>query len=106
LDEFLCLTLLANVAESETAFKARLTAFWTHMLRHQPSLYEQVYSEASKFDIEDGRLRRQYMIRPEVVGDLTNELTAQEVHFLEVDESELYSKAEAASSPDWFQIDH
>src|SRR5437867_3986510 len=45
LDEYLCLTLLAQAGESETDFKARLSAFWTRMLRERRSEFEQVYAE-------------------------------------------------------------
>ena len=103
--EYVCLTLLADAGEPEPAFKGRLAAFWTHMIRHRPDDYERVYSEAVAFETEGGKLCRKYMIEPNVFAALAAELTAHAVAFAEVDVDDLYSKAEA-SSPDWFQIDH
>ena len=60
--EYLSLTLLADSGESEAAFKARLAAFWTHMIRNKPDDYEKVFAEATKFGSEDGRISRQYMV--------------------------------------------
>ena len=103
--EYHCLTILAAPGEAESAFRSRLTAFWTHMLRQHPADYEKVYSEAVEFEDHDGRVARQYMIEPGVAGMLLAELQAKGFDFLPVDEAEEYSKAEASSS-DWFQIEH
>jgi hypothetical protein len=102
---YLTLTILANPGESESAFRGRLTAFWTHMLRTHPDDYERVYSEAVEFEEERGRISRQYMIEPEVAGMLAGELNAKGFESLPIDEDDEYSKAEASSS-DWFQIEH
>ena len=103
--EYVCLTLLADAGEPEPAFKGRLTAFWTHMIRHRPDDYERIYSEAVAFETEGGRRCRKYMIEPDVIAVMTTELAAHAVALAEVDADDLYSKAEASSS-DWFQIDH
>lgn len=103
--QYLCLTILANPGESESAFRSRLTAFWTHMLRTHPEEYEQIYSEAVDFEEEQGRVARQYMIEPGVAELLLSELKAKGLECLPIDEDEEYSKAEASSS-DWFQIEH
>jgi hypothetical protein len=105
MDEYLCLTLAGNPGESEAAFKARLTAFWTHMIRNRPDDYEKVYAEATAFGSTGGRPTRQYMVEARVVDVLTAELTAAGVGFEPVDADDTYSKYEA-SSPDWFQIEH
>lgn len=76
------------------------------MLRQRPDDYEQVYSEATSFEQEQGRICRRYMITPAVARTLTNELTATALEYLPIDENDLYSRAEASASPDWFQIDH
>ncbi|HJZ56384.1 MAG TPA: hypothetical protein VKE74_15575 [Gemmataceae bacterium] len=104
-DEYLCVTLLARPGESETEFKARLTAFWTHMLRSRPDDYAKVYAEATAFGTAGGRVSRQYMVEAGVVGVLTNELSAAGVEYVPVDEDDTYSKYEAAP-PDWFWIEH
>jgi len=103
--EYHCLTILAAPGETESAFRSRLTAFWTHMLRQHPNDYEKVYSEAVEFEEERGRTARQYTIEPGVAESLLGQLQAKGFEFLPVDETEEYSKAEVSSS-DWFQIEH
>jgi hypothetical protein len=103
--EYLCLTLLAHPAESEAAFKSRLTAFWTHMLRNRPDDYEKVFAEASHFGIEGGRVSRQYLVEADVIEAVAAELAAHDIPHAEVDRDDTYSKYEAAT-PDWFQIEH
>ncbi len=49
--DYLNLTLVANPGESESAFKSRLTAFWTHLLRSDPDTYEAVFAEAKEFGL-------------------------------------------------------
>jgi hypothetical protein len=105
MDEFVCLTVLAEPGESEAAFKSRLTAFWTHMLRTRPDEYERVYAEAKAFEMAGGRVSRQYMIQPDVADVLERELAGQKMGFEPIDADDLYSKAEASSS-EWFQIPH
>jgi hypothetical protein len=104
-DEYICLTLVSNPGESEAAFKARLAAFWTHMLRNRPDDYERVYAEATRFGVTEGRVSRQYMVEADAAEVVTGELTAQGVAFAPVDADDTYTKYEAAS-PDWFQIEH
>lgn len=103
--EYLCLTLLANAGETEAAFKRRLAALWTHMIRTKPDDYERVYSEEIAFESEKGRLCRRYMVEPDAAAALTAELAAQGMAFLTPDKYDLYSKAEASGS-EWFQIPH
>lgn len=105
MDEYVCVTLQSRPGEAETGFKSRLVAFWTHMLRNRPDDYEKVYSEATEFECEGGRVSRQYMVEPDVVPVLTAELAAAGIAFEPVDPDDLYSKAEASSSG-WFQIEH
>lgn len=103
--EYLCLTVLANDGEPESAFKARLAAFWTHMLRNRPDDYEKVYAEATRFGSTSGRTSRQYMAEVEVVERLIAELGATGLTSAPVDPDDIYSRYEASGS-DWFQIDH
>ena len=103
--DYLCVTLLGQSGESQAAFKARLTAFWTHMLRNRPDDYEKVYAEATAFGDHEGRPSRQYMVEAAGAEVLANELRAANLDFLPVDEDDTYSKYEA-SGPDWFQIEH
>ncbi len=105
LTEYLCLTLLGEPGESEPAFKARLTAFWTHLLRNRPEEYERVYAEATRFGETDGRVSRQYMVEVDAVDAVTAALSEFGIGYLPPDPDDTYSKYEA-TSPDWFQIEH
>ena len=103
--EYLCLTLLAEVGEAETAFRSRLTALWSAMLKTLPAEYERIYSEATAFDREGGAVARRYMIDPAVVGSLLPLLARHGIAHLPIDEDDLYSRAEASSN-EWFQLEH
>lgn len=103
--EYLCITLVSEPGEGEAAFKARLAAFWTHMIRNRPDDYEKVYAEATAFGSDEGCVSRQYMVEAAALDAILKELTAKRVAHLTVDRDETYSKYEAVS-PDWFQIDH
>ena len=103
--DYICLTLLSNPGEGEAAFKARLAAFWTHMLRNKPTAYEGVYAEATQFERMEDQLTRQYLVEDRAIDALAPELAAHGVLAAPVDRDETYSKYEA-TSPDWFQIEH
>jgi hypothetical protein len=103
--EYVCVTVLAEPEEAEAGFKARLAAFWTHMLRNQPDEYERVYAEATRFGRAEGRVSRQYMVEVDAAAAVTVELAAKGLAFAPVDADDTYTKYEAAS-PDWFQIEH
>ncbi len=103
--EYVCLTLLAEPGETEAAFKSRLTALWSHMLKTTPDDYERIYSEAVGFEREGAKVARRYMIDPEVLGLLQPLLKSLKIASLPVDADDLYSKAEASSN-EWFQLEH
>jgi hypothetical protein len=103
--EYLCLTLVALPHETEAAFKARLTAFWTHLLRTQPDTYTAVYAEAKEFDTTDGKVSRAYMVEADSAETVASALAANGVAALPLDPDDTYSKYEASGS-DWFQIPH
>jgi hypothetical protein len=103
--EYLCLTLLSSSSESEAAFKSRLTAFWTLLLRTRPDDYAKVYAEATKYGSVEGCVSRQYMVEVEGVDLLLDDLAANGIDFVPLERDDTYSKYEAAS-PDWFQIPH
>ena len=105
MDEFVCVTLLANPGEPDAAFQRRLTEFWTHLLRTRPTVYERVYAEARDPDEEGGVTARRYMVRTEMANDVAAELMAMGMNFVEIDPDDGYNKAEASSS-EWFQIPH
>jgi hypothetical protein len=103
--EYLCLTILSRAGEAERDFKSRLTAFWTHLLRTQPDLYERVYAEATRFGTSGDRITRQYLVEAEVADAVVAALAAFGLEFSPVDRDDTYTKYEA-TSPDWFQIEH
>lgn len=103
--DYLCLTLLANTGEPESAFKARLTAAWTHLLRTAPDTYDAVYAEAKAFDITNGRVSRAYMVESDAADAVAAALAGQAVEAFPLDADDVYSKYEASGS-DWFQIAH
>ncbi len=103
--DYLCLTLRSRPGEPEDNFRARITAFWTHMLRSRPDDYEKVYAEATKFESDGDTVTRQYLVEAEVIELLTGELNSHDLAHAPVDEDDLYSKYEAAP-PDWFWIEH
>lgn len=106
MDEYLVLSVLAKVGESEADFKTRLAHFWTHMLRHYPADYEKVYAEATHFDRHaDHRLIRRYMIEATAIDTIERQLSQQGLEFVPADRNDLFSKYEA-TPPDWFWIEH
>ena len=103
--DYLCLTLVANADEPETTFKARLTAFWTHLLRTAPDTYEAVFAEAKAFGVTDGKVSREYMVEADAAETVSAALTANGIAALPLDPDDVYSKYEASGS-EWFQIPH
>lgn len=104
-DDFLCLTIVGRPEEDEHAFRKRLTEFWSFFLRNYPDEYESVYAEAKDFEIEQGRIIRQYMIVPTIAEMLSAQFREHHFEHWTWTDDDLYSKAEASSS-EWFQIPH
>ena len=105
MDEYLCLTVLSRPSEPDAEFKARLSAFWTTMLRTRPDDFEKVYAEAVAFERHADRASRRYLIEAGVAGVLEAELPAAGLDHAPLDADDLYSKYEAAP-PEWFWIEH
>ncbi len=104
-DEYLCLTVQSQPNEPEADFKARLSTFWTGMLRTRPDEFEKVYAETVKFITESDRLTRQYLIEASVGELLERELKAANFALEPLDHDDIYSKYEA-TPPDWMWIEH
>jgi hypothetical protein len=104
-NDYLCVTVLSKPGEGEADFKARLSTFWTHMLRTCKADFEKVYAETSAFEAHDDRLSRKYLIESDVTARLEGELRAQGMDFEPIDEDDVYSKYEA-TPPEWFWIEH
>ena len=103
--EYHCLTLLANAGEAESAFKSRLTAFWSHLIRTSPDAYAAVYAESTHFGTSGGRVSRAYMVAADAVEAVLESLASNGVEMLPSDPDDTYTKYEASGS-EWFQIDH
>ena len=103
--DYLCLTLLANANETESAFKSRLTAFWTHLIRTAPDTYAAVFAEAKEFDTTAGRVSRAYMVAADSAAAVAAALAEKGVEALPLAPDDTYSKYEASGS-EWFQIPH
>jgi hypothetical protein len=104
-DEYLCLTLLANPGEPETAFKARLSELWSAVCRGQPDTFEKVYAETVAFEPHEGRVSRKYLIEAVAAEEIASLLRTAGMEYLPIDPDDLYSKYEAAP-PEWFWIEH
>ena len=103
--EYLCLTLLANADETEAAFKSRLTAAWTQLLRSAKDTYDAVYAEAKVFERTGGIVSRSYMVAAGAAEAVAAALAASGVTARALDADDVYSKYEASGS-EWFQIAH
>lgn len=103
--EYVCITLISYRDESTADFSARLSRFWTHLLRSRPDEFKKVYAETTAFEPKGDRHSRQYLIERDLVAVLEGELQAGRMDFEPIDPEELYSKYEA-SPPHWMQIEH
>jgi hypothetical protein len=104
-DDFVCLTLLSQPAEDQAAFSARLSRFWTHLLRSRPDAFAKVYAEATRFEQRDRHLARQYLLSESVLDVLEIELTEAALAHEPVDRADTFTKYEAVA-PEWMQIEH
>jgi hypothetical protein len=104
-DDYLCITVLSQSGESQADFSARLSRFWTHMLRNRPDDFEKVYAETTAFGHDGDRVTRQYLVEEPVVDRLELEFLAGNIEHKAIDHDDLYSKYEA-TPPDWMWIEH
>lgn len=105
MDEYVCITLTSKPVEPAGDFSARLSRFWTHLLRSRPEEFKKVYAETTSFEPRGDRLSRQYLIEAEIIDMLELEMQAARIDHEPIDPDELYSKYEA-SPPHWMQIEH
>lgn len=105
MDEYVCITVLSKPGESQADFSARLSQFWTHMLRDRKADFEKVYAETTRFARHVDRLSRQYLAQMEVIDILESEMQSAGVEFEPVNRDDVYSRYEA-TPPDWMQIEH
>ena len=105
MDEFVCLTVRSIAGESEADFSARLSRFWTHMLRTRRSDFEKVYAETAHFEGCGDQRTRRYAVEDSVVDALATELARAGIEHEPVDRDDVYNKYEIVA-PDWMQIEH
>jgi hypothetical protein len=104
-DDYLCVTVLSNEGEAEAAFKARLSEFWSRVLRSQPDNFEKVYAEAVKSERHGGQWGRKYLVEADIAEQLGADLRHGGFEYQPIDADDRYSKYEAAP-PEWFWIEH
>jgi hypothetical protein len=105
MDDYVCITVLSNPGEPTGEFSARLSRFWTHLLRTRKDQFEKVYAETTSFERKGECHTRQYLIECEIIPMLEAELRTKSLEFEPIDPDDLYSKYEA-SPPHWMQIEH
>lgn len=105
MDEYVCITVISKPGETPADFSARLSRFWTHLLRTRPEDFEKIYAETTSFERKGECHTRQYLAECRVVPLLESEMQTAGVEFEPIDLDELYSKYEA-SPPHWMQIEH
>lgn len=105
MDRYVCITVLSNPGEAQADFAARLSRFWTLMLRSNQDDFEKVYAETTAFVEQGTLLSRQYLVEADAIDTLETELQAELIAFVPIDRDDLFSKYEAVS-PEWMQIEH
>ena len=105
MEEYLCITVLSKPDESQAGFSARLSQFWTHMLRNFQANFELVYAEKCGFESRGDQLARLYLAEEPVADLLEREMSQHNIDHLPLDRDDLYSKYEAVA-PEWMQIEH
>lgn len=104
-DEYVRIIVLSNPNEPAEVFSARLSQFWTHMLRQHQATFEKVYAETIDFDADGDRLSRQYLCEEDAVDLVAGALDASGIEHAPVDWDDRWTKYEAVPS-EWMQIEH
>lgn len=105
MSDYCCVTVVSKPGESQSDFAARLSEFWTHMLRNHPNDFEKVYAETTSFEEVDDCLSRMYLVQTEATQMLENEFVAAGLKHEPIDRDDVYSKYEA-TPPEWMWIEH
>jgi hypothetical protein len=105
MDDYLCIIVVGKVRENQADFSARLSQFWTHMLRNHKDDFEKVYAETTSFGEEKGRISRRYLVEQGVADLLEREFAAKGLEHDPIDRDDVFSKYEA-TPPDWMWIEH
>lgn len=105
MDDYLCLTVVSRSGESAAEFAARLSQFWTHMLRNHPGDFARVYAETVAFGATGDVATRDYLVEAVAADLLERELSAAGIGYEPLDRDDVYSKYEA-TPPEWMWIEH
>lgn len=105
MDEFVCIGLVSLPAEADADFAARLSRFWTQMLRQFPDSFAQVYAEATTTAHIGDCCTRAYLVEPGCVAWLLAELVRHGIGHLPINPDDTYTKYEAVAE-EWMQIEH
>jgi hypothetical protein len=103
--DYVCVTIRSRPGETEAEFAARLSRFWSGMLRRRPDDFGRIYAEATEFEEDGDALTRQYLAELAAADWLETELAAAGLDREPIDRDDLYPKYEA-SGPGWMQIEH
>jgi hypothetical protein len=104
-EDYLCITVQSQPGESRDAFKTRLSALWSRMLREDKKRFEKVFAETVQFEQLNSRLTRQYLVEESAADEVERRLLEAGVDFAPIDRDDKFSKYEAAP-PEWMQIEH
>lgn len=105
MEEYVCIEVQSREGESRESFSARLSDFWTQMLRRHEEQFEKVFAEAAEFEGGQSQWSRRYLAEESVVEFLVLQLRAAGLTPAPIDPHDTYSKYEAVA-PDWMQIEH
>ena len=105
MNDYLCITVSSRPGEGRADFSARLSQFWTHMLRNHKDEFEKVYAETTAFGSEGDHVTRQYLVEAGVADLLKREFATAGVEHQPIDPDDVYSKYEA-TPPEWMWIEH
>src|SRR5258708_5438872 len=95
MDEYVCITVLSRPSEGQGEFAARLSRFWTQMLRQCKADFEKVYAETTVFEECENGWSRQYLAELDIVVLLESELNTAGNTFDAIYRHEGFSKEEA-----------
>jgi hypothetical protein len=103
--DYLCITVQSHPGESRDAFKSRLSAMWSKLLREDKDRFEKVYAETVAFEQLNSSWTRQYLAEESVADEIERRMLEAGIDFVPIDRDDKFSKYEAAP-PEWMQIEH
>src|SRR5581483_4738202 len=86
--DYLSITVVSRPGEAQADFAARLSQFWTHMLRNHPNDFAKVYAETTAFESDGDRVTRQYLVEEGAADVLEREFATAGVEHEPIDRDE------------------